>query len=93
MSTYHTPFAFYGRYFSSLEAVQAFLRTQQADYDSDSVVGEPFDSLGLQFTDNRYILGFPLLAGESDAQAKALWAKRIGADDKEAKSFFDIFTY
>lgn len=94
MSTQRIPFAFYGRYFNTREAAQAFLAAHGADYDSDSVEGEAHDVLGLQYlVDDVHILGFALAAGESDARARAHWAERIDAGEAEAQSHFEINTF
>lgn len=94
MSTSHTPFAFYGRYFTSRAAAEAFLTDHGTDFDSDGVCGETSDTLGLQYLrEDVYILGFALQPGESDSAAKTLWRERIDASESEAQSYFEIFTY
>lgn len=95
MSTYRTPFNFFGRYFSSREAAQAYLEKHGTDYDNDSVHDEtsPKD-LGLEYlTESNFALGFYLRPGQSDAEAKALWAARFHGDMADADSHVDIATY
>lgn len=94
MSTTHIPFGFYGRYFASLEEAEALLAASGTDFDSDCVYNQTPDVLGLQYLeDGSYILGYALRPGESDANAKALWAQRVDAQLTDAQSHFELFTY
>lgn len=94
MSTTYVPFAFYGRYFTSLLMAESFLAASGVDYYRDSVYDQKSNVLGLQYIqDGTYILGFLLQPGESDAAAKALWLSRFASSKDEARSHFEIFTY
>lgn len=95
MSTYRTPFNFFGRYFPSREAAEAYLAQHGTDYDNDSVHDDehPTD-LGLEYlSEGSYALGFFLLPGQSDSDAKAQWGSRFNGDMTDTASHIDIATY
>jgi hypothetical protein len=96
MSTTYKAIAFFGLYLGSIGEVEAFLKKNNAEYDSDDFDADNENALVLSYLEeNSYMLGFAIKAGVSDSYARERWEHRIGhpSETGKPKSYLDVVSY